>query len=263
MIYNLEFFLTSFLILALVARGSLFFYSDQASGNFSSTSLRFVHYVASFWGILLFVCILRSFVAQLYVVPTGSLMPTVVPGDVFLGNQFAYGLRLPVLRTKIFEVDRPNYGDIVFFQSPKDPSMILVKRVVGLPGDHVEYQDKTLIINGEVQAQDWAAYHAPYTIKEESLHGIKHMIQVHADVIDTLKVDVHVPEGHYFMMGDNRDESNDSRYWGAVPDEMIMGKAEVILFSHDQTASVTSMSDWSHLVHFTRSGTRLGRKASL
>lgn len=215
-----------------------------------------VDYARSFFPIFLIVLIVRSFIVQPFQVPTGSLEPTILPKDYIAVNQFIYGLRLPVLNTKIVSIHEPKVGDIVVFRHP-ETRVDYVKRVVGTPGDHLIYWKKVLTINGKKMPQrflgrslDFEPPHAwiPVDLKEETLSGVKHQIFVRRDFGDGMDFDLIVPEGHYFMMGDNRDNSLDSRYWGLVPEKDLIGKAFFIWFSWDSV---------QHTVRWSRIGTRL------
>ena len=192
------------------------------------------------FSVFLIVLLIRSFVFQPYRVPSGSLMPTVMPGDFILVEQYRYGLRLPVLNTKILSLGTPKYGDLALFRYPPDPSKIFIKRVVGLPGDHVVYQDKQLFINGEKMEQkdigvtldQSTSPILPAILKTENLKGINHFIyQKNYNIAP--EVDCIVPPNHFFVLGDNRDNSNDSRMWGMVPEQNLVGKAILIWFSWD------------------------------
>lgn len=200
-----------------------------------------VEYSRSFFPVLLIVLLIRSFIVQPYRVPTGSLEPTVLPGDFIVVNQFAYGLRLPVLNTKIVNVGEPKTGDIALFRYPIDPRIVYVKRVIGVPGDHIVYKNKTLTINGKVIEQKDLGmdldqeYAMPYAVKvkQEMLPTVTHKIFVHDEIGTAQDTDVIVPPRHYFMMGDNRDNSDDSRHWGFVPEENLVGKAFATWMSWD------------------------------
>lgn len=192
-----------------------------------------IEYARSFFPALLIVWIIRSFIIQPYQVPTGSLEPTVMPGDFIAVNQLSYGIRFPVPHTKIFGKGEPKRGDVALFYWPEDTKVRFVKRVVGLPGDHVEYKNKILTVNGDTMPQQFEGTklsEEPGTVPtlvvhlKEKLNGITHDIYVRPDVNNT-DIDVVVPEGHYYMMGDNRDSSLDSRAWGFVPEENLIGKA--------------------------------------
>jgi signal peptidase I len=197
----------------------------------------------AFFGVLVIVWGIRSFLVQPYRVPTGSLVPTVMPGDLIVANQFTYGLRFPIMNQKIVNIHEPKGGDIVLFYFPRNPSVIFVKRVIGTPGDHVVYKNKVLYINGKEATQtlennmyDVEPNATPIAAerKSENLNGVQHDILVHNDLgVEGQDWDITVPASMYFMMGDNRDDSDDSRDWGFVPERNIVGKAFVILFSWD------------------------------
>ncbi len=203
-----------------------------------------VEYARSLFPVIFAVLLLRSFVVEPFRIPSGSMMPTLLTGDFILVNKFAYGLRLPVLNTKVIPVSEPQRGDVVVFRYPKDPSVDYIKRVVGLPGDRIGYFDKQIYVNGEpVRQEGWETY-----IGEGASSGMtgaklrtEYLDQaVHKILLDPSRPGIEgeyvVPEGQYFMMGDNRDNSNDSRYWGFVPEENLVGKAFFIWMSWDGEA---------------------------
>jgi len=199
-----------------------------------------VEYARSFFPVLLLVLLIRSFIGQPYRVPTGSLEPTVIPGDFIAVSQFSYGLRLPVTHTKILNIGEPKLGDIALFRWPVNPARIFVKRVIGVPGDHVVYKNKVLTINGKTMPQkllgtalDIEPGYKTVSVlrKQEDLMGHKHQIFVHKHGGLPRNFDVVVPKGMYFMMGDNRDNSDDSRAWGFVPESALIGKAYLVFFS--------------------------------
>ena len=163
-----------------------------------------------------------------------------MPGDFIIVSQFSYGVRVPVLGDTMIKVAKPKRGDIALFRWPENKDILFIKRVIGEPGDHIVYKDKTLKINGKIATQalisndyklDESGRMTMITKKQEDLLGIKHKIQELPDVLDYQEVDIIVPEGNYFMMGDNRDNSNDSRAWGVVPDRNLVGKAQYIWMS--------------------------------
>jgi len=186
-----------------------------------------VEYARSFFPVFLVVLLLRSFLVEPFRIPSGSMMPTLLIGDFILVNKYEYGIRLPVLNTRVIENGRPGRGDIIVFRYPEDPSVPFIKRVVGVPGDHVVYRDKTLYLNGQPVPQSASAAvpgaGAALPMTEE-LGDRRHEILVdpyrQGPEADTL-----VPPGHYFVLGDNRDNSRDSRYWGFVPDKNLIGRA--------------------------------------
>jgi signal peptidase I len=201
-----------------------------------------IEYSRSFFPVLLIVLLIRAFLIQPYRVPSGSLQPTILPGDFIAVSQFSYGLRLPVLDYKIIKIGEPKRGDIALFRWPDNPSIIFVKRVVGIPGDHIVYRNKILRINGKIADQkligpmlDIEPDNVPVPVQEkiENLLGVKHHIFIREVGGDMGTVDTIVPKGFYFMMGDNRDASDDSRFWGFVPEENLIGKAFVIWMSWD------------------------------
>jgi signal peptidase I len=189
-----------------------------------------VEYARSFFPVFLIVLLLRSFLVEPFRIPSGSMMPTLLIGDFVLVNKYDYGIRLPVLNMKIVENDAPKRGDIVVFRYPEDPSVPYIKRVIGVPGDRIEYRDKVLYINGTevpqsaVDAGSGAAGAVEY---RERLQGVEHSI-----LLDPRRPDreyaATVPEHHYFVLGDNRDNSRDSRFWGFVPDDYLIGRAFMI-----------------------------------
>ena len=193
----------------------------------------------AFFPVFLLVLVIRSFIGQIYHVPTGSLEPTVLPGDYIVVSQYSYGLRLPVLNTKIFNIEQPKRGDIAVFRAPDASGLTLIKRVIGLPGDHVVYRDKVLFINGQEMSQQFIskaediepAGNIAVNKMQESFGNSTHQIYLNPYGNEINNFDITVPANSYFMMGDNRDDSEDSRYFGPVPDKNLMGKAQFILFS--------------------------------
>ncbi|XOV90032.1 MAG: signal peptidase I [Pseudomonadota bacterium] len=186
-----------------------------------------VEYSVSFFPVLLIVLVLRSFLAEPFQIPTGSMIPTLEVGDFIVVNKFAYGFRLPVLGTKIIPMGDPKNGDVMVFIPPHEDEYF-IKRVIGIPGDRVRYQDKTLYINDVEQPREFVASIPPgrpqYLVYEETTGGVKHLIHLNP-MPDPRVQEWVIPEGHYFGMGDNRDNSSDSRYWGLISDDKIVGKA--------------------------------------
>jgi len=201
-----------------------------------------VEYAVSFFPVLILVFMLRSFLYEPFRIPSGSLEPTLMTGDFIVVNKFDYGLRLPVLHKKIFGSGEPQRGDIMVFRWPPNPSINFIKRVIGLPGDRISYVNKELTVNGKKVPQtfiknsevageggdNWTAQE-----KTEDLLGIKHHIYIDSAKTGKDYKDIVVPEGMYFVMGDNRDDSADSRYWGFVPESNIVGKAVMVWISWD------------------------------
>ena len=189
-----------------------------------------VEYSISFFPVLAIVLVLRSFLFEPFQIPTGSMIPTLAVGDFILVNKFTYGIRLPVIGTKIVDIAEPQNGEVMVFIPPHQDEYF-IKRVVGIPGDTVRYQDKTLYINGKRQNQTFVAQIPPVNPKvlqyREKLGNIEHLIQRNP-YRETSVDEWVIPEGHYFMMGDNRDQSSDSRYWGLVSEHNIVGRAVAI-----------------------------------
>jgi len=224
-----------------------------------------VEYSVSLFPVILLVFLLRSFLVEPFRIPSGSMMPTLLAGDFILVNKYTYGIRLPVIDRKIIEVNQPQRGEVMVFHFPEDPSVDYIKRIVGIPGDLVEYRDKRLSINGrplsyrengtfsfEAGGLNYVTgivyreklgerEHATMTIpgipgfasEQTKDFPLKENCTYNEDAFSC-----RVPAGHYFMMGDNRDGSNDSRYWGFVPEENIVGKAFFIWMN---------FSDWKRI----------------
>ncbi|MDX2165216.1 MAG: signal peptidase I [Gammaproteobacteria bacterium] len=235
--FDFELFLTvATLFTGTVALIDVLFFARHRTGEMS----RVVDYSHSFFPVLLVVLVLRSFIVEPFRIPTGSLIPTLLPGDFIAVNKFAYGMRLPVVHTKIFSDEEPQEGDIAVFRWPLHPHTDLIKRIVGVPGDKVSYVDKVLSINGVVQPQKDMGpavdnYEGdPIQVEryQETINGVTHYIFVNPKV-PAQNFSVTVPPNSYFAMGDNRDNSYDSRGWGFVPEENLLGKAFVIWFSWD------------------------------
>lgn len=219
----------------------------------------------SFFPVLAVVLVLRSFLVEPFQIPSGSMLPTLQVGDFILVNKFTYGLRLPVLRTKILSLNEPHRGDVMVFRHYQvnadaaakagvdsctyNPAHLkpgqkrlpghwedYIKRVVGLPGDKIGYHDKTLYINGKPVAKQFVADLPPRSwsggwpieLFKEDLGGVEHDIYQFKGFDGAKQGDWVVPPHSYFMMGDDRDDSCDSRYWGVVPDKLIVGKAFAI-----------------------------------
>lgn len=205
-----------------------------------------IEYSRSLFPVLLIVLLLRSFIFEPFRIPSGSMMPTLLVGDFILVNKFSYGLRLPVVNSKIIDIAEPERGDVVVFRYPKDPSTDYIKRVIGLPGDHVIYVNKQLFVNGQPVKQLGTESYVGVgsgvsmsgaALREEQLFGANHQILLEENKGIYERMDFRVPEDSYFVMGDNRDNSNDSRYWGFVPEQNLVGKAFMIWMNWDSKAS--------------------------
>lgn len=205
---------------------------------------KLVEYAHSFFPVIFIVLILRSFLVEPFRIPSNSMMPTLLTGDFILVNKFKYGIRLPVINTRIIEISKPQRGDVVVFRYPKDPSIDYIKRVVGEPGDEIVYKNKKVYINGELIKQDFKGTYqgtgsgimmTGSNLLEEHLGNADHTILVDSRRrMQEMKFEV--PEGEYFVMGDNRDNSNDSRFWGTVPEENLVGNAFMIWMNWDSAS---------------------------
>ncbi len=203
-----------------------------------------VEYARSFFPVLLLVLVFRSFLFEPFKIPSGSMLPTLLVGDFILVNKYVYGLRLPVLNSKIIEIGEPERGDVMVFRYPLDERQNYIKRVIGLPGDRITYRNKQLFINGEAMAQvpdgpyegrgrNAVGSRIPAQKRTENLAGRRHEILIETTQPQPGEQSWVVPEGHYFMMGDNRDHSSDSRVWGLVPEGNIVGRALAIWWHWD------------------------------
>lgn len=195
-----------------------------------------VEFAASFFPLLLLVLVFRSFLFEPFKIPSGSMLPTLLIGDFIVVSKYSYGLRLPVLNTKILDTGEPERGDVFVFRFPDEPRINYIKRVVGLPGDTITYRNKMLFVNGDPVEQDivgpWVGEglnrNIPGTRPQqrlERLGDVEHEILIHPSRRAGRDRSWTVPEGHYFAVGDNRDNSRDSREWGFVPEENLVGKA--------------------------------------
>lgn len=207
-----------------------------------------VEYGGSFFPVILIVFLLRSFLVEPFKIPSGSMIPTLQVGDFILVNKYTYGIRLPVINRKIIDINSPQRGDVMVFRYPEDPSLDYIKRVVGVPGDTVAYQNKQLTVNGQPvptkRIEDYLHPERLYYSRQfvEKPDAIEHRTLNDEDAppyvpgpvqfpdrencsYNSVGVICTVPPGRYFVMGDNRDNSRDSRFWGFVPEENIVGKA--------------------------------------
>ena len=220
-----------------------------------------IEYPKSFFPIILIVFLLRSFLVEPFKIPSGSMIPTLLVGDFILVNKFTYGIRLPVVNKKITEVNLPQRGEVMVFRYPENPTLDYIKRVVGVPGDRVEYRNKRLTINGQLvqvekadddpfvdggtgfvsSPQFWetlGAHRHYIMINPEApglqLASVRQFPQRENCVYNEQEFNCLVPPGQYFMMGDNRDSSSDSRYWGFVPEQNIVGKAFLVWWNFSE-----------------------------
>ena len=231
-------------------------------------------YTAGFFTVILAVFMLRSFVAEPFRIPSASMMPTLQAGDLILVNKFTWGLRMPVFNNTLLEVNKPQRGEVIVFRYPKDEKLDYIKRVIALPGDTIEYNNKVLSLNGkaidikplpDLLDADGSASGAPASyvtmqtefLPRENAAPYAHNLLItpgrsstvsggrlhsHKDACTYLPDGIRctVPAGHYFVMGDNRDNSEDSRYWGFVPDRNIVGKAFFIWMNFSSLSRIGS-----------------------
>lgn len=221
----------------------------------------YVEYSKSFFPVILLVFVVRSFIVEPFKIPSGSMMPTLLAGDYILVNKFTYGLRVPILNNVFYPIGKPKRGDVFVFHYPPEPTIDYIKRVIGLPGDKIQYHDKQLTINGQVinltfvQPYQYElnvsddngnprAVNVTASRLNEQLVTVKHDVLIH-DIMNQYNPGslgyrlmqgetVIVPEGHYFAMGDNRDNSSDSRVWGFVSNEHLVGRAFFIWFNFNE-----------------------------
>ncbi len=209
--------------------------AEAGMGRTADKEPLLVDYAKSFFPILLVVLVIRSFLFEPFRIPSGSMMPTLLVGDFILVNKFTYGLRLPVVNTKVVPIGEPERGDVAVFRYPKQPEVDYIKRIVGLPGDTIRVDGEKLWINGEkVALETQGRYAGDANLKHaglikaiEMLPGAPHHVLIDPDR-RMGSAEWTVPEGRYFVMGDNRNHSNDSRFWGFVPESNLVGKAVMI-----------------------------------
>ena len=205
----------------------------------------YVEATAPFFPVLFIVLVVRSFIIEPFQIPSGSMIPTLEVGDFILVNKYSYGLRLPVIGAKILDVGEPVHGDVMVFTPPHD-DRYFIKRVVGLPGDEVRIIDNYLYINGEKIPQqqvlgEKGSSSSHHRVVTEQLNNVEHLVrrQIEAGRYGRNFKEV-VPAGHYFMVGDNRDNSFDSRAWGPVPEKNIVGKAFAVWMHWEKIFSLPS-----------------------
>jgi len=262
----MNFALILFLLLAFTGAVALadrlYFARRRAAG---AKEPWWIEYPKSFFPVILIVFLLRSFLVEPFKIPSGSMIPTLLVGDFILVNKFTYGIRIPILNAKVVELGRPSRGDVMVFRYPEDPSLDYIKRVVGLPGDTVTYVDRRLSVNGqalplhpdgEYQYLDRRTFARQFV---ETIDGREHRILLEEGApsappfvkqfpfrenctYNTSGLTCTVPPDHYFLMGDNRDNSSDSRVWGFVPDANIVGKAFFIWFNFGEPRRIGSFN---------------------
>jgi signal peptidase I len=252
------------LFLALVLAGLIIYWDRafgrpkrmrQAESGVSARMPLIVEYSKAFFPVILAVFLLRAFIVEPFRIPSGSMLPSLFIGDFILVSKSSYGIKLPVLKRQIAPIGSPERGDVMVFRFPKNPKTNFIKRVIGTPGDVVTYHNKRLSINGKPLPLE--AFELVNWPTEEMRDRAKVFLESIGEENHTIMIDnrgssrshqVTVPEGEYFVMGDNRDHSNDSRYWGFVPEEFIVGKAFFIWFSWDSGGDgVLGKINWSRI----------------
>ncbi len=215
---------------AVVAFNRFYYMKREGAGSGpgSGAIAVIIEYSRSFFPVLLFVLLIRSFIFEPFRIPSGSMMPTLLQGDYIFVKKYSYGLRWPVIEQKFLELGEPRRGDVVVFRLPSNPSINYIKRVVGLPGDRIIYDNHQLTVNGQQMTQ---SEHPEMRLQDSGLVKIEqldtrnHAIRISRPNDTSTERVYEVPQGHYFMMGDNRDNSQDSRYIGAIPETHLVGEA--------------------------------------
>ena len=201
-----------------------------------------VEYARAFFPVILVVFVLRSFIVEPFRIPSGSMLPSLYIGDFILVSKFSYGIRLPLINQKIISIDVPKRGDVLVFRYPHDQKTNFIKRVVGIPGDVIDYRGKQIWINGSAVPLEAGERHVLNNSSSADASVVEYQEQlgekIHGVLLDESRrsrdmLRITVPEGQYFVMGDNRDHSNDSRFWGFVPDTNLVGRAFLVWFSWD------------------------------
>ena len=225
-----------FILVLLIFVSFLFIFLNKKNANKKNKIFEWLNRQAkSFLPILLIVLFLRSFLAEPFRIPSGSMLPTLLIGDYILVNKYEYGIKLPITKTQVIEISKPQRGDVVVFRYPANEKINFIKRVIGIPGDKIEYIDKKVYVNDIEYIKNKKATHQyiddfgreELDIFIESQDKKKYHI-LNDNMSPANDDEFEVPEKHYFVMGDNRDHSSDSRYWGFVPEENLVGEAFLI-----------------------------------
>jgi signal peptidase I len=226
----------------------------QSAGLLEEKEPLVVDYARAFFPVLFVVLILRSFIAEPFRIPSSSMMPTLLIGDFILVNKFSYGIRLPINNRKVIALGAPERGDVVVFRPPHAPDQDWIKRVIGLPGDVVSFRGDTVHINGEPLAYRLVG---PYegvgrgvdmsgaAVLEETLGERRHQVLELPGADPRSQGEWRVPEGEYLVMGDNRDRSDDGRFWGTLPESQLRGKAFLVWMNFDSSAP--GWIDWGRI----------------
>ena len=246
---NLALILTTLTLLGgLIILADILFWRREATAVNSKKTIKgaILEYSYAFFPVLFFVLIIRSFIFEPFRIPSGSMKPTLLIGDFIFVKKYSYGLRLHVIETKIWTIDEPERGDVAVFRLPSDPSINYIKRVIGLPGDKIIYQDHRLTINGTLINLERDPINPLHEMKAQFIESIdesEHTILI-ANQMNTIGEGYYVvPEDSYFMMGDNRDNSRDSRFIEAIPESFLVGKAARIWMHMDGI----EWPDWSRI----------------
>ena len=229
------------------------FKGKETIGTDSRTAGIIIEYARAFFPVILVVFVLRSFIVEPFRIPSGSMLPSLYIGDFILVSKFSYGIRLPLINQKVFSIGTPKRGEVLVFRYPHDEKTNYIKRIVGLPGDIVDYKNKRLRINGNVvdlqksnreDTEQGTQSNEQVRVHIERLGKSSHGILLDTSLGSRDYTRIVVPPDKYFVMGDNRDHSNDSRFWGFVPEENIVGRAFFVWFSWDSNKNDHFWNDY-------------------